>query len=179
MRLTVNCLALACLAVSLFIVDFLNAGELEPPGPPAPTMVTLEQILLAANQVKKIYLTDAMVPGNEALTACTSGYHMASFFEVLDLRLLKYAKDEAGAFYPADWDIGGGFPWGQAATGWIRNGGINQGSTDAGANCLGWTGGEGGSTTFPAEHSVGALVSGFGIGVGTCSNKYHVWCVED
>lgn len=41
-KILVTCFA--CIATTVFLTDHLNAGLLEPPGPPAPTMKTLDEV---------------------------------------------------------------------------------------------------------------------------------------
>jgi len=84
---------------------------------------------------KKYYLTPAATfDGNEALTACDNGYHMASLGEIFDTTNLKY--DTSRGFTRAD--SGSGPP--SDAGGWIRTGQASEMGNIAGTgNCSAWT----------------------------------------
>src|SRR5579862_269483 len=81
------------------------------------------------------YLTKATLNGNQALTACASGYHFASFTELLDPTVLTYNKT-LGRSNPDD---GAGPPvaWGWVRTGWSSNSALGTIVT----NCNLWTSG--------------------------------------
>jgi hypothetical protein len=88
------------------------------------------------------YLTKGTVQGNAALTACASGYHMASLWEIFDMSLLQY---DSSIGVTAD-DSGLGPPTqagASIAVGWIRTGynsSANGNDLNPGhANCQLWT----------------------------------------
>jgi hypothetical protein len=68
--------------------------------------------------------------GNETLTACAKGYHMASIWEILDTSNLSYNTD-LGVIVD---DSGSGPP--NAIEGWIRTGDV---TSDHFTNCKAWT----------------------------------------
>jgi hypothetical protein len=85
------------------------------------------------------YLTKASFNGSQALSACASRYHFASFAEIMDPAVLTYNKTlgrSAG-------DDGAGPP--SAAYGWIRTGYVSNSTVSSGAetptNCNLWTSG--------------------------------------
>lgn len=128
---------------------------------------------------RKFYLTKTGHVGNEALTACAGGYHMASVWEISDPSNLRY-DTEFGATLA---DSGFGPPSGETlTTGWIRTGSRASLSSPSGtANCNAWTVGTNiglGSTAwftntwnnFPASLRTDAA---------ECGSAVHVWCVQD
>src|SRR5436309_14626346 len=58
---------------------------------------------IPADGRRRFYLTKESFQGNQAITACASGYHMASRFEILDVSVLQYdtgkglTTDDSGA----------------------------------------------------------------------------------
>src|SRR5262249_33556851 len=82
--------------------------------------------------LRRYYLTKTAVPGNQALTTCAAGFHMASRFEILDVSVLDYdphlgfTTDDSGAGPPS-----AAAKYGSTApSGWMRTGGGSQ-FTDA------------------------------------------------
>jgi hypothetical protein len=90
---------------------------------------------------RHFYITKTRVQGDQALSACSAGYHMASMWEIYDLAGLQY-ETTLGLTVA---DSGSGPPSsGQAgvdAMGWIRTGNVpTAGITEAGsATCNVWT----------------------------------------
>lgn len=136
---------------------------------------TVDQLV---GTVKNFYLTALTYMGTQALTACDSGFHMASKWELQDLSRLTYAKDESGALGD-DHDLGSG---GQPVTdvgGWIRTGYKSPGGSNAGqANCDIWSNTAAQGTMayidglkFPLEWSQSTA--------GCVSTVIRVWCIED
>ena len=57
------------------------------------------QVTAAVAQAKtKVYLTDALHTGSTALSACATGWHMASQWEIPDPLVLEYDNDAIGAY---------------------------------------------------------------------------------
>src|SRR5579862_1331769 len=84
------------------------------------------------------YLTKATFNGNQALTACTTGYHFASFAELSDPAVLTYNKSLGRSAA----DDGAGPP--SVSYGWVRTGYVSSSSTNNTAvptNCAAWTSG--------------------------------------
>jgi hypothetical protein len=133
------------------------------------------------------YLTKGTINGNQALNACTSGYHFASYTELSDPAALSYNKS-LGRSNPDD---GAGPPAG--GVGWVRSGWVSN-SDDSGnfpTNCSLWTSGAGtdfGEIGIFDAHFVGVAadvaepVYIFGDD-GACDNSQGVnigvWCVEN
>src|SRR5262245_3348328 len=87
-----------------------------------------------ADAKTKFYLTQEEFDGSAALTACARGYHMASFWEILDLGDLQY--DSSRGFVTPD--AGSGPP--SVQPGWVRTGYYPYtGNVPGGSNCAVWT----------------------------------------
>jgi hypothetical protein len=85
---------------------------------------------------KNFYLTILNYSGSEVLTACGTGYHTASFWEILNVTNLVYEYDNPAAKIKADSSYGPPSNW----YGWIRTGEESSGANTAGTgNCLNWT----------------------------------------
>ena len=122
------------------------------------------------------YLTPNQVNGSQALTACTTGYHMASFYEIHETSNLTYnttlgfAEDDDGLGPPT-------------AEGWARTGSnTNVGTLGGQANCNVWTSNsitDNGSTFFlndiPSVSNTGLWEPT----VRACENNFRVWCVQN
>jgi hypothetical protein len=150
---------------------------------------------------RKYYLTKAAVQGDNALGACSGGYHMANMAEILEPSVLQY--DTTIGFMNDD--SGSGPPWGQE--GWARTGQPNSGNLAAagggGANCSVWSSSSHTQTGslislggwqdsdnpnqrifFPSVLrpwiSRGVRVSGGqGPPLSYCDRPVKVWCVQD
>jgi hypothetical protein len=138
--------------------------------------------LIQSNGMRQFYLAGPGYLGGVAKTACASGYHMASLWEIADPSNLKYntslghQQTDSGEGPPADETY---------VRGWVRTGYTNDSSTTAGrANCINW------GTSNPNWHgSTAALPTQWtsnlqNIGVwqldyATCDNYLFVWCIED
>jgi hypothetical protein len=144
---------------------------------------------------RRFYLTkDKAYQGNQALSACSSGYHMASFFEIFSLADLQYdttlGLTEADSGFGPPTDIG---------IGWIRTGNrsLSSGLADAGlASCNVWTSNAqnltgsliGLSSSWGLRGSGPAIASPWlvvspgptsGDFTNRCNNQQRVWCVQD
>jgi hypothetical protein len=146
----------------------------------------------SSTALRMFYLSKETVQGSQALTACASGYHMASRFEILDVTVLEY---DSGKGLTTD-DAGSGPPSKAAgyespgAVGWVRTGGPSQ-FTDPGGlpgsartNCATW------STSSPEARGTVAYLSdeftrqnaAAGVwngGAQACDVPSHVWCVQN
>jgi hypothetical protein len=142
---------------------------------------------------RRFYLTKETVPGDRALEACASGYHMASRFEIADVASVVYdpkrglTTDDSGAGPPsmaAKYTSDG-------AKGWIRTGGDARYSGAAAdppdaatLNCAAWS-----TSSASALGTVAYLTDAFAVDHGTsvvwgggpekCDARHHVWCVGD
>lgn len=142
--------------------------------------------LCSVSGAQRFYLTTAGVNGANALTACTSGFHMASLWEILEPSPLMYepvlgfSGSDAGSGPPA----GGDFP-GLLINGWVRTGASASAfNTNPGlVNCSQWTSGTSGSGTVVSLQSVWDTTANpswpWSPGTAACSSTRRVWCVED
>jgi len=129
---------------------------------------------------RQYYLTQGAVNGDNALTACASGYHFASFGEISNLSSLSY-NSTLGRMAA---DSGSGPP---LAPGWIRTGGPANVTQNSNANCNVWTSAS--STDFGTVAISGAFPDSpdtllFGSASLTeCDNSgglsIGVWCIEN
>lgn len=89
-----------------------------------PTTGALTELLETVNagvpaKAKMYYLTRNSFDGGDAITACDSGFHMASLFELRGPTELQYATSLSSAYVPAR-DQGSGPP--TPHDGWVRPG---------------------------------------------------------
>lgn len=124
---------------------------------------------------RKFYLTRTVHAGNEVLTACAGGYHMASLWEIHDPTYLRYST-ELG--FTTD-DSGFGPP--ALREGWIRTG-----SNASTKNCQAWTSASAADTGIPVSLTTESLwasppvvVSPWGAQPFSCNFSFPVWCVQD
>lgn len=133
--------------------------------------------------MRQFYLSKTGSDGANALTVCTSGYHMASFWEIADPSDLKYntslglATDDSGQGPP----IG----WGRVRTGFFAT----TTSTVGYGNCNAWTSADAGEYGAAAQLPWGWLPSEPGLYPPNfdlwrvisqdCSINLAVWCVEN
>ena len=120
------------------------------------------------------YLTaDETIHGDEALGACTDGYHMAQLFEILDPSNLRWA-DELPEAWSGNYD--GSIPKGQS--GWVRTGWWSEDINIANANCELWTQTVGYGTV--ASLNIGSTVQDlWSYQPVLCAGDTSVWCIED
>ena len=137
---------------------------------------------VAYAQEKNYYLTKTLVQGNGVLTACASGYHVASFIELSDLSHLHDLTHDADAFnYPADHDQGDGPPL--QAIGWIRS---NCGAGGLG-NCNVWTTNSSTPSVMGSTFYITSATSTSPVTVviqllfdeTSCANSLGVWCIQN
>jgi hypothetical protein len=128
----------------------------------------------------RFYLTTTPVLGDEPLTACDGGFHMASIWEIRDTSNLLYDRqrgetdDDAGSGPP------GSIPLDVDKLGWIRTGTLSTlGSPGVTGNCNAWTQSSGsGGTTVSLRTNWDATID-WQTSTDVCSNARRVWCVED
>lgn len=130
---------------------------------------------------RSFYLTPTFHAGNQTLTACAEGYHMASLWEVLDTSNVRY-NGELG-FTHAD----SGFGPPTNVTGWIRTGAVANAFDSPGfANCNAWTSsssmdsGTAVALTIDWDSSNVTVISPWLTGAVNCnSTSLRVWCMQD
>ena len=142
----------------------------------------------AGARFRRFYMTKSTGGlGNQALTACSAGFHMASTWELLELSTLTY-DTELGQLQA---DSGSGPPTttnlGSAGFAWIRTGapasaaGSNTPGFD---NCRAWTSASSGDQgTAAALVRTGANPTSptwpWALVTIPCNQGLFVWCVED
>jgi hypothetical protein len=125
----------------------------------------------------KFYLTPTGVAGDQALTACAPGYHMASLWEIFDPSNLTY---DTKLGFVTD-DSGSGPP---TARGWIRTGFQAEVSNNAGqANCNAWKSSSSSDYgtivgLFPIWGVDPISISPWAAHIDLCSDSVPVWCVQ-
>ena len=131
---------------------------------------------------KKFYVTLGGFHGNQALTACDRGFHMASLWEIFDPSNLEYDTKRG---YPGftDNDLGSGPP--VRRFGWIRTGEDHGEISGTGiANCQTWTSNSG------SDNGTEAALDNYWLGPTTqispwtadehsCDQLSAVWCVQN
>jgi hypothetical protein len=131
----------------------------------------------ASTGMRQFYLTTSTLQGNQALTACAPGYHMASLWEIADPSNLKY-NTSLGAVWD---DSGQGPP--SFESGWVRTGyQSNTGDTPGQANCALWTSSSGNGTAAMLHDDWTGGYQNMGVWTvyaSSCSSYPHVWCIED
>ena len=123
---------------------------------------------------RQYYLTSTTRNGASALSACASGYHMASLWEILDPSHLKYNT----TLGQTDGDSGQGpTTW----PGWVRTGTtLGVGAMPGEGNCQAWTEDAAGASGTLAGLSWGQQdVHVWNTFTLPCNLRRPVWCVED
>ena len=135
---------------------------------------------------RQYYLTSASTyDGDDALTACAAGYHMASLWELLDVSNLTYNSTLGYNHTPGD--EGDGPPTGTLfAEGWVRTGNAASigPATPGQHNCASYTfqtaGMQGTVVSLPNNWSApGTLIGSWSASTAGCETDQRVWCVED
>lgn len=143
--------------------------------------LTIGSVSVADAGPKKYYVTQPdTFDGNEALTACDDGYHMATFWEIYAFFNLKY--DTTRGRTTAD---SGSGPCNSDCTGWVRTGDDASTANQAGtANCDAWmsdNSGHYGTQVFLSRNwsDFGKESSPWRANTDTCDNKARVWCAKN
>jgi hypothetical protein len=137
-----------------------------------------EPAMVQVTGMRQYYLTELEYKGDEALTACEAGYHMASLWEIADPSNLKY--NSVLGFTRED--SGHGPPY---KAGWVRTGYTSYGGNTAGqGNCQAWSSHESsddGTRAFlPSSWTAGDQDMGvWAVSAIGCSSSASVWCIED
>ncbi|MGD8475308.1 MAG: hypothetical protein PVH59_14420 [Anaerolineae bacterium] len=163
-------LALAVLALAALLAGLLSILMWKaPPASASPT--------LAGSPIKlQYYLTTGSYFGNQALSACAPGYHMASLWEILDTSNLHYNT----SLGRASADSGHGPPY---YSGWIRTGySSNYLDVLGEANCQAWTSNSDGyygtTVSLPSDWIAAEEdLLGWNADSTECSLKRPAWCV--
>lgn len=162
------------------IVLGLNSSVAQAREGDAPSLSGYYAPLLQSGSGRHYYLTEGGETGKNADEACTSGYHMASMWEILDVSNLIYetelgdAEDDTGEGPPTSW------------FGWIRTGYTSSGdSTPGKGNCRAWSNDDrddhGTFAYLPDDWTWtgGSNIGAWKVGALRCDYAPQVWCVED
>lgn len=128
---------------------------------------------------RRYYLTIGVFDGSEAMSACASGYHMASMWEILDPSNLRYDTSLGWT----QLDSGLGPP--NLTAGWIRTGTPATFGGAGGESCNGYstTAGNGTAVNLSRAWDAAAAsdpdIPAWSAFVSSCSSDRRVWCVED
>lgn len=123
----------------------------------------------------RYYITPAVYDSIEVLTACDTGFHMASASELRDMSNLKFDKRRGDSSA----DSGTGPPAGGNYLGWVRTGNISSNINMPGfGNCRVWSE-ESGWGTIIFLSDLWDDVLGWATLAWDCDNIAHVWCIED
>lgn len=179
----------ALLALTLLMVISLSylawsQQEAAASDPHAPLVSVQGGPLAASTGLRQYYLTKNTYTGVNASTACDTGYHFASLWEILDPSSLKYNTDKG---FTTD-DSGHGPPTTGVANAWVRTGyDSNASDTDptGQVNCDAWTSeslsdwGTYVRLSDDWENSFTQNVHVWNTTQGVCANTLHVWCIAD
>lgn len=149
------------------------------------TLSSIQGDLSKVAKTRKFYLTNSSgSDGSQASSACASGFHMASLWEIFDPSNLVYdtSRGLIGGVFGTEVGPPNFF------IGWIREGGASVGSepntTPGQRDCVGYTSNDSGQ-----HGTVVGLSSDFGSSAGgvdpwasdskTCDTKLQVWCVQN
>jgi hypothetical protein len=131
---------------------------------------------------RRYYLSADTKDGANARSACGSGFHMASIWEIKDTTALVYDASLGLSLG----DSGSGPPTNKGtAGGWIRTGAqqLNAAADPGGANCNGYASSLGfGTVVAPAavwDDGLVRLLAPWDVASPPCSALRNVWCVED
>jgi hypothetical protein len=137
-------------------------------------------VAYAGPPARKFYLTQTSFDGAHALTACATGFHMASLWEIFNVSVVEY--DTSLGFTSAD----SGFGPPNIQNGWIRTGYISQAASTPGlGNCNAWTSSSSlgnGSAVHPEVNWSNTLANPIPPWRGStfaCNLSIPVWCVQD
>ncbi len=130
---------------------------------------------------RHFYLTSTVYAADHMLTACATGYHEASLWEILDPSHMDYDYGHPAALSKADSGHGPPAGW----NGWVRTGQDSSGSAVAGTgNCKTWTSKSGSDYGVAVRLSNSWVTAPGDISVWQaneypCSYTGPVWCVAD
>jgi len=180
----------ALLIAGMLLVAFLGylawgQERVTASAPQAPEAVAVPQIQF--NGLRRFYRTSTAYTPTLASTACVTGYHFASIWELLDPSNLEYAAEELDAWSGPLYDMGEG-PITGADDGpimaYARTGyNADVSGVSGKANCNNWQSDDENhyGTMVGLTHEWGSAEDMFiwNVGVNTCNVRAGVWCVED
>jgi hypothetical protein len=166
---------LICLILSLGLTGSVSASISTRSG----TEATLAYMPHSSG--RHVYLTNANYSSVQAPSACSSGYHMASLWEILDISNIIYDFKHPAAYTKSDSGHGPPSHW----LGWIRTGYDSSSATIAGkGNCNTWTSvspNDNGSMVRLSDLWITSPgdISTWMATVKPCDYVAPVWCVMD
>ena len=181
LRICITYWWMVILLLIFILASLAFSASVEASGNHDPTQVGITSTFLPGGSGRHFYLTNSSYAQNTALTACSSGYHMASLWEILDVTNLVYDYNHPAATTKADSGFGPPSYW----YGWVRTGYTSSGSSTTGTgNCQDWSSASGSDygvavrlsntwETAPGDISTWDATS------FSCSSAGPVWCVGD
>lgn len=166
---------LAGVLVAVLALAWLGRGSAEVSAAPGPLNP------LNPDSPPYFYITQDNYRGNQALEACSEGYHLASLWELQEATRLVYAVDHPQAKVREDSGQGPPAMW----YGWVRTGGEASTLNAPGqANCAAWTDGDGGTYGTIARltgnwTAAGEAISPWDPSTWACGGLAPAWCVSD
>jgi hypothetical protein len=163
------------------VLALLLSGSAPAAGPGRPVSASPMAAFMPAGNGRHVYVTAAFYLPAQALSACASPYHMASFWEIMDVSNLIYDGAHPDA---ATWSDSGSGPPSEDA-GWVRTGYDSSTTNAAGmGNCNNWTSSSGTSygtaarlsrqwETAPSQADLWDVLP------YPCNLSGRVWCVRD
>jgi hypothetical protein len=138
-------------------------------------------------RMRRFYATKNSVSADQALTACASGYHMASLWEIANPSNFKYdttlgvTSPDSGQGPPTSTPFLGGS---LMVRGWVRTGYINSVTATAGlGNCNGWSSTSdthsGTAIRLPSVWTSSPDIGVWDAAAASCDIPRRVWCVQD
>ena len=164
-------LALAALAMAALLAGLIGT-LIWRPGTAAASPTQVENTVPL-----QYYLTSGAYRGDQVLSACAPGYHMASLWEIVDTSNLRYNSTLGSTRL----DSGHGPP--TAARGWVRTGSSSDSTGTPGfSNCHAWTSGAhedfGSRVYLPNDWTAGDQdFLGWAVEAARCEATLPVWCV--
>jgi hypothetical protein len=159
-------------AAFFLILGALLTSAVQPPASTAPA--------------RHYYLTKSTFTGAQALNKCASGYHFASFVELMDLSVLTY-NSNLGRTAP---DAGSGPPSSTLGAGWVRSGysaNTSGGTNFTPTNCNLWTSSsssDSGTVVVPVPFTTQSASGAMEFLALACDGSQAsagvgVWCVQN
>jgi hypothetical protein len=143
------------------------------------TKAEVDALVAAVDSRRAFYFANVGADGDEPLTACDTGFHMASIWEIFDVSNLRY-DTVRGTTLP---DSGSGPP--TNAIGWVRTGYDGSTNNSPGiSGCSSWSSDSAAHWGTVVHLGIGWADSAVRItpwsgDTQTCNLGAGVWCVED
>jgi hypothetical protein len=167
----------ALLLTSTLVFLVWNQRSVAAIGQQAPRFRNQQASLAPSPAMRRYYLTTLTYNGANADTACSTDYHFASIWEIIDISNLKY---NTALGWTTD-DSGQGPP---SYLGWVRTGYHSSTTGVVGQlNCNNWSSSankhHGTIASLSFDLTTGAILDSWITAGNRCINAWPVWCVED